>query len=488
MPVYKRQRNGQAFFQCGDKGKEYFVHEHGEDEARKKAIAQCVAIGEKEIQVIEKQNKGLMIGFWLNQEIATLLCLERGEPPESLHLTLTFHGNSDEMERSQIENILQSVESFAGEQPPIKGIVSGFGRFNASESSDSRDVVYASFDAPDLPEFRQELVKRLQEIGAAPFKNHGFTPHITLAYIDQSESTPMQRINNHEMEFSEVVVTVGGTHYPFTLKGKKQMPILIAKAVQRFLDLPISEDRSREWDGRAAEKRVREWATESGEINFDKYSRAFLWRDSEKPDNLTSYKLPYADVIDGRLTVIPRGLFAGAAALQGARGGVDIPSEDMERVRAIIRRYYNKAASKYDDDTIVPPWEVRKDEMNIKKEYNTSFIHKDDDQHLVYGIVLEPNTVDAQDDTVSMQEIEEAAHNYMLKSQTIGNSHRTEAKAKIVQSYIAPTDFEIGGQVVKKGSWVMVTKVFDDSLWQSIKKGDFTGYSIGGMGNRTQIT
>jgi hypothetical protein len=36
------------------------------------------------------------------------------------------------------------------------------------------------------------------------------------------------------------------------------------------------------------------------------------------------------------------------------------------------------------------------------------------------------------------------------------------------------------------GSWVGVTKVYDDEDWSDAKK-NFTGYSIGGRGNRTPI-
>jgi hypothetical protein len=59
------------------------------------------------------------------------------------------------------------------------------------------------------------------------------------------------------------------------------------------------------------------------------------------------------------------------------------------------------------------------------------------------------------------------------------------AKASIIESYIAPTDFKCNGQVVKSGSWVMGVKIFDKDLWQAIKKGEITGFSIAGRGTRT---
>lgn len=656
MPVFRRTRGGRDFFQCGTQGAEYYVDDLGEKEARQKAINQCLAMGEP-IQVIERQkitkplhrpedkkkkvNKGLMIGFWVPPEIGAPLALPGGEPPESLHLTLTFHGNSDEIGKEKIEQVLKTAEAFAQKHPPMEGILSGIGRFNASESSGSKDVVYLSYDAPALPHFRQELVNELNRIGAPPFSNHGYTPHITLAYIDQEADTPIKRIENNAVQFDQMVVTVGDEHYPFDLQPKEPKPIHdapipaenergrlrqadplneyerclfcrhfesptvcqllegpvtqdhlcdyidstgmdrgmgvyfvaeedflafglalmakqplgeeicdvmnskdgwiiqledgnghyysqtkdefiqhtsinhhwtqtevnelvmigrqilegmeegevqmmksnIQKAVQKFLDLPLAP-RGRSWDADGAEQRVRRAATNGdGDIDFNQYGRSFLWSDPEKPDEITGYKLQYADIINGQLQAVPRALFAIAAVLQGSRGGTNIPAADQNRIKGIVSRYYGKMASAFEDDSIVAPWETQKG--SVKKEYTAAFIHKDADERLVYGIVLEPNTIDAQDDFVTDREIETAAHNYMLKSQTVGNSHKSQAQAKVVQSYIAPADFELGGQPVRKGSWVMVTKIFDDQLWQDVQNGNFTGYSIGGYGNRT---
>ncbi len=119
-------------------------------------------------------------------------------------------------------------------------------------------------------------------------------------------------------------------------------------AVTAFQDLPLA-DRDREWDGAAAEKRVRSWADASNEPN-EKYRDAHVWYDADNKDNFTAYKLLIADVINGRLTGVPRGVMAAAGVIQGARGGVDIPDSDVDRVKSHLAKYYKKM-----DDT--PPWE-----------------------------------------------------------------------------------------------------------------------------------
>jgi hypothetical protein len=118
--------------------------------------------------------------------------------------------------------------------------------------------------------------------------------------------------------------------------------------VTRFADLPLA-DRSRRWDGAAAEKRVRKWAGAEDAPNA-KYRRAHLWHEAGKDDRFTGYKLLIADVIDGELTAVPRGIIAAAGIVDGARGGLDVPDGDRHRLRNHLARYYQKMG-----DT--PPWE-----------------------------------------------------------------------------------------------------------------------------------
>ncbi|MFW9991927.1 MAG: XkdF-like putative serine protease domain-containing protein [Candidatus Odinarchaeota archaeon] len=110
----------------------------------------------------------------------------------------------------------------------------------------------------------------------------------------------------------------------------------------------------------------------------------------------------------------------------------------------------------------------------------------DEEKRLVYGVVLEPETVDLQDDIVSVDEIEKAAHGFMMDSRAIYYEHAIkEPDSRIVESYLAPIDFEMNGQIVKQGSWVMVTYCGNDDVWKQLKDGELTGYSIRGSALRT---
>ena len=79
--------------------------------------------------------------------------------------------------------------------------------------------------------------------------------------------------------------------------------------------------------------------------------RVHVWYDADNKDNFTAYKLLIADVIDGRLVAVPRGVMAAAGVIQGARGGVEgLSKSDVARVKGHLAKYYAKMAE-------TPPWE-----------------------------------------------------------------------------------------------------------------------------------
>jgi hypothetical protein len=119
-------------------------------------------------------------------------------------------------------------------------------------------------------------------------------------------------------------------------------------ATTSFQDFDLADD-DRDWDGDAADKRVRKWADAEDEPN-QKYRDTHVWHDADKKDNFTAYKLLICDVVNGKVLAVPRGVMAAGGIMQGARGGVDIPATDVDRVKSHLAKYYRKM-----DRT--PPWE-----------------------------------------------------------------------------------------------------------------------------------
>lgn len=112
-----------------------------------------------------------------------------------------------------------------------------------------------------------------------------------------------------------------------------------------------------------------------------------------------------------------------------------------------------------------------------------------EDERIVYGVVLEPEVVDKQDDVVSAEEIRSAAYKFMEDFGVLGLQHEEaiNGRVKLLESFIAPTTFKVGKDTIKKGSWVMAERIIDDELWAAVKAGDITGFSIGGAARRKPV-
>lgn len=104
------------------------------------------------------------------------------------------------------------------------------------------------------------------------------------------------------------------------------------------------------------------------------------------------------------------------------------------------------------------------------------------EKRLVTGIVYEPDVVDAQGDSASEEEIEKSAHDFLAKSRKTGLMHKTDVsdKVTVVESWITRNSEIIGNQRVRKGTWLMTMKVADDGIWNDVKSGKYTGFSMSG--------
>ena len=106
------------------------------------------------------------------------------------------------------------------------------------------------------------------------------------------------------------------------------------------------------------------------------------------------------------------------------------------------------------------------------------------DKGLVYGVVYAPMVKDTHDDWATADDIENAAHEF-LPAAMMNDQHGPDVeKAEVVESYIAPCDFQLGNEEVIEGTWVLVTKVRDPELLGAITRGERTGYSLEGTAQK----
>lgn len=151
--------------------------------------------------------------------------------------------------------------------------------------------------------------------------------------------------------------------FEISLVTKAMNPKALVDSFKSFganTKLPLGS-RDKEWDGTQAEARIREF-TKSTEIPSEDYRKYFMYFDSEKPENFGSYKLLFADVVDGKPMIMPRAIFAIAGILNGARGGVDIPAEDRNKITTAVNSLYKRMATEFEDESIISP---------VKKSFET---------------------------------------------------------------------------------------------------------------------
>lgn len=117
--------------------------------------------------------------------------------------------------------------------------------------------------------------------------------------------------------------------------------------------LALLDDRNHAWDASAAKARVAKWASSDGsgdkdKISWSKYGRAFFVGSGE---DMGDYHLPFADVFDGELKAVWKGVAAAANAASGGRG-----ASGYGDAKGAIEKYYAAFRKLFKDDSIVAPW------------------------------------------------------------------------------------------------------------------------------------
>jgi hypothetical protein len=108
-------------------------------------------------------------------------------------------------------------------------------------------------------------------------------------------------------------------------------------------------------------------------------------------------------------------------------------------------------------------------------------LKSEEELRIVTGVVMEPGVEDSHGDVTDEDEVRKAFYGFMTASPQFGIQHSNpiEGTSRVVESFLAPADMHIGGEVVRKGAWVMGLQV-PEEIWPRVKDGSLTGFSIGG--------
>lgn len=244
-------------------------------------------------------------------------------------------------------------------------------------------------------------------------------------------------------------------------------------------DLPLAPE-DKEWDSTSSESRVRgligikDTSDLEDSSKRSRYEKRFFYVDGDGK-KFGDYKLPFADVVDGSLKAVWRGVVAAYAATQGSRGGVNI--KDSSSVLSKIKHYYDK----FDK-----PWPM----SDMKK--TCVFKQVNEEERTVEGIVMVPDKEDLQGDIASGSDIRKAVHKFMFKYQEVNIMHSKsyEDLAKglvIVGCTTLPNavDYFGDGNVLPANTWILKVYIGNDDTWELVKTGKLRGFSIEGTGKRT---
>ncbi len=92
-------------------------------------------------------------------------------------------------------------------------------------------------------------------------------------------------------------------------------------------------DKDYRWSHKSAAQRL--WDASDGDIRA--YGRGFLWHDPAAPEQRNSYKMPIADVVDGRMQIIPAAVTTTAQILASShRDSLPVPMDDLEVVEEVV--------------------------------------------------------------------------------------------------------------------------------------------------------
>lgn len=103
------------------------------------------------------------------------------------------------------------------------------------------------------------------------------------------------------------------------------------------------------------------------------------------------------------------------------------------------------------------------------------------------GMSYRPGQRDVLDRWASEEEIRKAAHRFMENGALVNKMHEDlNPFGRVVENYIAPADFTVDGETIRKGSWVVGIDPSAEGR-DLVDSGKFTGVSIQGYGMRTPV-
>ncbi|MGW7100331.1 2'-5' RNA ligase family protein [Streptomyces sp. NPDC054838] len=155
-------------------------------------------------------SEGVMVALLPPAAVADDLAHEGGQPPEDLHVTLAYLGNTADYSERQLAALPQLVSAWAVRQKPVYLRTGGVGKF--ANPAQGQHVLYAAIDIPGGAQLHTSLANYLEGHGYRLPSEHGWTPHMTLRYVDRHYRF-MPHVPEHRWTANAVYTYVGQTRH-----------------------------------------------------------------------------------------------------------------------------------------------------------------------------------------------------------------------------------------------------------------------------------
>lgn len=126
----------------------------------------------------------------------------------------------------------------------------------------------------------------------------------------------------------------------------------------------------------------------------------------------------------------------------------------------------------------------------IKLEGKFEIQKSSEEKRLAFGWASVANIVDLQNDIIDAEELEQAAYNFVRFYREGGEMHERGNCAELVESIVfTPEKLKALGlpENSLKTSWWIGFYVTDDEVWQKVKSGEYSMFSIEGKAIREEI-
>ncbi len=154
-----------------------------------------------------------MIALYPDAGLAATLAVDGGLAAGDLHCTIVYTGRVDAVDEAALR---AAVEDLLG-RDPIEATINGVARF--AGAGDDPDALVLLVDSPALEVLRRDALTALAEHGVDPPLSHGFTAHITVAYIPADADAPLTRIDPTPATFTTLAMKWGDERTEYPLAG-----------------------------------------------------------------------------------------------------------------------------------------------------------------------------------------------------------------------------------------------------------------------------